>query len=81
MDVLFCVLEYLDPEAMPPISCLSCVANCLATACPDVQSLIDQLIFDCAVWVLIGGGDIDDVLADCSEYVDACVGMSCPPAP
>jgi hypothetical protein len=75
-EVLFCTLGCIDFEAYPPQFSVSCIANCSARACDDVQYLVDEFI-DCAVWVVIDGGDIDSVLTECDEQVAACMGARC----
>lgn len=72
-----CVMDdCLDLSTDPPDFSVSCIGHCTATACADVQFLIDQIV-DCAIWVFILGGELEDVLDECSEEVSACLEATC----
>jgi hypothetical protein len=62
----------------PPEFSASCLANCMARACADVQFLVDQFL-DCAIWVFIEGGGLEEAFAVCDAEWAACTGATCPP--
>jgi hypothetical protein len=78
--VLTCTFGCFDFGASPPRFSLSCLGTCVATACPDVQFLIDQVV-SCAIGEFISCGDLSCVMRECGEEIVACLGARCPPEP
>ena len=62
----------------PPQFSLTCVANCVAQGCPDVQFFVDQFI-SCAIGALPQcGGDFMCLQDQCSSEFSACLAATCP---
>jgi hypothetical protein len=78
-EVLTCVFGCIDfSGGFPPRFSLSCVGTCVATACPDVQFFIDEVLA-CAVGAIGTCGDIGCIMRECRDSVVACLGARCPP--
>jgi len=57
---------------------VTCVSNCVAQGCADVQFFVDQVL-NCAIFALPScGGDIQGCLFEqCSSEIAACLGATC----
>jgi hypothetical protein len=72
----------IDLQATPPSFSLTCVSNCVAEGCPNVQFFVDQVI-NCAISALPqcigggGGGVFGCIMNQCSSQFSACIGATC----
>ena len=72
-----CAFECVDLTMDPPGFSVTCVANCVALGCADVQFFVDQVL-NCAVGALpICGGDFGCVQEECDAQFAACIGANC----
>ena len=72
-----CAFGCIDPSTNPPQFSITCVANCVALGCADVQFFVDQVL-TCAIGVLPQcGGDFDCIQTECGEELAACIGAHC----
>jgi hypothetical protein len=88
MDVLMCAVGCFQP--MPS---LTCIGNCSAQGCADVQFFVDQAMMcmmqniQHCLHVIIGGGGVDVgelfqcMQQYCSAEFSACIAAECPPQP
>jgi hypothetical protein len=61
----------------PPGFSVSCVANCVAQGCSDVQFFVDQVL-DCAAANLVTcGADFGCIQSACGNEFAACLGATC----
>jgi hypothetical protein len=85
-EIVLCAIgQCIDISGgFPPDFSLTCVANCVAQGCSDVQFFVDQFI-NCAIGALPncgGGGDVFMCLqGECSSEFNACLNAECPPNP
>ena len=80
LEVVNCALGCLDLGSLPPKFSLSCIANCTAQGCADVQYFVDEFI-NCAIAnignCLGDGGGIGCIQKACDAELAACIGAKC----
>jgi hypothetical protein len=77
LEVITCAFACIDLMQMPPKFSLTCVSNCVAQGCADVQFFVDQVL-DCAILALPAcGGDPTCIQKACDTEIAACIGAKC----
>jgi hypothetical protein len=79
LEVVGCALQCLDLQAIPPKFSVTCVANCVAKGCSDVQFFVDQVL-NCVVLHIPdcgGGGGVGCFQDKCQAEFAACIGATC----
>jgi len=72
-----CSLACIDLTQNPPNFSITCVANCVAQGCADVQFFVDQVL-NCAVENLpTCGGDFGCIQNECAAEFSACLNANC----
>ena len=83
-EIVGCVFTCFDLRSRPPMISLACIGECTARGCADVQFFVDQVV-SCAIGSIGGGGPpvggFQGIFAACSEELEACYRVSCPPSP
>jgi hypothetical protein len=77
-QVLACAFRCFDfgGGGFPNVS-VSCVANCVALGCPNVQFFVDQF-FGCALDNIGECDSISCIMRECREEAQACLMATCP---
>jgi hypothetical protein len=82
LEVVGCAVKCIDLQMNPPGFSVTCVANCVAQGCSDVQFFVDQVL-NCVVAHLPecigggGGGGIGCFMDKCQSQFAACIGANC----
>jgi hypothetical protein len=77
LEIITCAFGCVDLNQSPPDFSLTCVANCVAQGCADVQFFVDQVL-DCAVGAIgTCGGDFGCIQSECDSAFAACIGATC----
>ena len=81
LEVVGCAIQCIDLQAFPPAFSVTCVANCVAPGCADVQFFVDQVL-NCVVAHLPeciggGGGGVGCFMDKCQPEFAACIGATC----
>ena len=81
LQVVTCTLGCIEFNTSPPKFSLTCVANCAAQGCPDVQYFVDEVV-NCAIFNIqdiIGcpGSPLSCLQGSCGSEISACLGASC----
>jgi hypothetical protein len=72
-----CAFGCIDLQQNPPQFSITCVANCVALGCADVQFFVDQVL-NCAVTELPNcGPDFGCIQQACGEEFSACINANC----
>jgi hypothetical protein len=75
-QVLFCAFGCFDFAGPTPDISFTCVSNCVAQGCADVQFFVDEAI-NCAIAEFITCGDLACVQRECAEEFQACLRARC----
>jgi hypothetical protein len=84
-QIVTCALGCIELNQDPPKFSITCVANCVAKGCADVQFFVDQTL-NCAVLNINDladcisgpGSAISCVQQYCGSEVAACLNATCP---
>lgn len=80
-QIVTCALGCVQLDKDPPEFSVSCVANCVAQGCPDVQFFVDQAL-TCAFLNLdeianCNGSILECAQQSCGPEMNACLGATC----
>ena len=78
-QVVTCALKCFNLQQDPPQISATCLAQCVALGCSDVQFFVDQVL-NCAIFKFADGtcNEPDCVLEACKNEVAVCLGATCP---
>jgi hypothetical protein len=76
IEIVTCAFTCIDFAGNPPKFSLSCVAQCVALGCADVQFFVDQVV-NCAIMSLGSCMDLNCIMAECGDEITACIGATC----
>ncbi len=82
-EIVGCVFSCFDLGSRPPAVSLACIGECTARGCADVQFFVDEVV-SCAIGNIgaaAQGGGFASIFAVCSDELEACYQVTCPPSP
>jgi hypothetical protein len=77
IQIVMCSVGCIDMGQFPPQFSMTCVANCVAQGCADVQYFVDQVL-NCMVFALpVCGTDVGCLQTQCAAQFAACANATC----